>query len=37
MGKGSSKAWTPTLEKEGEGKLQGLFLILLIWGKEGLW
>lgn len=41
MARNSSEAWTPALEKDGEEKPQGLFLILLIWevrrGSGELW
>lgn len=35
MARNSSEAWTPALEKDGEEKPRGLFLILLIWEEGG--
>lgn len=35
MARNNSKVWTPLLEKDGEEKPRGLFLILLIWEEGG--
>lgn len=35
MARNSSKVWTPLLERDGEEKPRGLFLILLIWEEGG--